>query len=165
MNRSKLLLLVVLGIWYVACRLLCRRRSARDTFLFLFVCSGLAESVWGLLQLYGYLPSRHALFRITGSFLNPGPYAGYLAVVFPLALYDYLFRRGLRRWTGAAACLLILPLLPAAMSRASWLAALSGGAVVLYGRYACVLHAWVKSHVRWLRTMIAVSVLLLLLVP
>jgi tetratricopeptide (TPR) repeat protein len=131
----------------------------------LFVCSGLAESVWGLLQLYGYLPSRHALFRITGSFLNPGPYAGYLAVVFPLALYDYLFRGGLRRWTGAATCLLILPLLPAAMSRASWLAALSGGAIVLYGRYACVLRAWAKSHVRWLRTMIAVSVLLLLLVP
>ena len=54
---------------------------------FFIILTGLVEAVWGLQQLYGFKPSQHALFKFTGSFFNPGPYAGYLAVVFPLALY------------------------------------------------------------------------------
>ena len=52
---------------------------------------GLVESVWGLGQLYNYFPSKHVLFKTTGSFYNPGPYGGFIALAFPLALHYGLY--------------------------------------------------------------------------
>ncbi len=60
-------------------------------FFFSFILSGFLQAVYGLLQLYGVFPSHHNLFKITGSFFNPAPYALYLAVVFPVALGKVLF--------------------------------------------------------------------------
>ncbi|MGV8139597.1 MAG: O-antigen ligase family protein [Mangrovibacterium sp.] len=40
----------------------------------------------------GIYASHHSLFKMSGSFFNPGPYAGYLACIFPAALGFYLFR-------------------------------------------------------------------------
>lgn len=59
--------------------------------IFSFILSGLLQAVYGLLQLYGFYPSLHGLFKITGSFFNPAPYAMYLALVFPVALGKALF--------------------------------------------------------------------------
>lgn len=33
------------------------------------------QAVWGLLQIYGVYGSSHSLFRLAGSFYNPGPKA------------------------------------------------------------------------------------------
>jgi O-antigen polymerase len=52
----------------------------------ILILTGLVQAVWGLLQLYGILPSFHSGFKITGTFFNPAPYALYLAAVFPIAL-------------------------------------------------------------------------------
>ena len=50
------------------------------------------QALYGNLQLWGYYPSHHGLFKMTGSFFNPGPYAGYLASVFPVTLGFYLLK-------------------------------------------------------------------------
>jgi O-antigen ligase len=142
-----------------------RGMTAQRWMTFVFILTGLVEAVWGLRQLYGFASSQHGLFRLTGSFFNPGPYAGYLAVVFPMALHycitpkspegdfgEWVFSifahlkkllpqvpfRGFRGWgyLGAITCIAILLVLPAAMSRASWLAVVAGSAVVLYARYS-----------------------------
>lgn len=55
----------------------------RILILILFI-----ETIIGWLQLYNVMPSNHSLFKITGTFFNPGPYANYLSVIFPLALYN-----------------------------------------------------------------------------
>jgi len=61
-------------------------------YLFIaIVISGATQAIYGNLQLWGYYPSNHGLFKMTGSFFNPGPYAGYLAAVFPISLGIYLF--------------------------------------------------------------------------
>lgn len=60
-------------------------------FFLALLTGGLLQAVYGNLQLYGFLPSLHDSFKITGSFFNPGPYAGYLASVFPVALGIWLF--------------------------------------------------------------------------
>jgi hypothetical protein len=52
-----------------------------------FIFTGLVEAVWGLRQLYGFTSSQHNLFKTTGSFFNPGPYSGWLAMVFPMAFW------------------------------------------------------------------------------
>ncbi|MDR0973482.1 MAG: O-antigen ligase family protein [Prevotellaceae bacterium] len=150
-NWSKLLLLGAWFMIYIDMEFACRNRVTRETLVFVFICSGLAEAVWGWLQLYDLLPSRHTLFPLTGSFKNPGPYAGYLAVTFPLALYACLFYKDARKYVGVLTCLAILPLFPVSMSRASWLAAMAGSAVVLYGRYDRQVTAYIQSHRRMFR--------------
>ncbi len=94
----------------------------------------LVESVWGLAQLYGFSYSYHGLYKMTGSLFNPGPYSGVVAVGAPLAL-GYALDKTLskwERWLGIVTLATTLLVLPAAMSRAAWLAVLAGCAAVLW---------------------------------
>lgn len=77
-------------------------RSGRDFFFMhilcvLFIGTGLIEAIKGVSQLYGLYASNHYLFKLTGSFLNPGPFAGYLAMIFPMAFHGALTLPG--SWT------------------------------------------------------------------
>lgn len=57
---------------------------------FLFILLGSIEAIWGLGQLYGVVLSHHSQYLLTGSFYNPGPYSGFLAMIFPIAFYEWL---------------------------------------------------------------------------
>lgn len=60
------------------------------TLILVSIClSGIVQAIHGNLQLWGYYPSHHGLFKMTGSFFNPGPYAGYLCCILPVALGLY----------------------------------------------------------------------------
>lgn len=50
------------------------------------------EAILGLMQLWGFTSSRHTLFAVTGTFFNPGPYAGYVVVALSI-LTAYIYRR------------------------------------------------------------------------
>jgi len=52
----------------------------------LFLLIALGQAGLGLMQLYGFSPSHHALFSITGTFHNPGPFSGFVASALPMAL-------------------------------------------------------------------------------
>lgn len=116
------------------------------------------EAIWGLRQLYGFAVSRHSLYALTGSFFNPGPYSGYLAMILPICLHQWLVcgkghkilwqihhsRYSVEKivwWStrilSGVVALFILCVLPAGMSRSAWLAA----AISCLGVYAC--------HVEW----------------
>lgn len=119
------------------------------------ITMGVIQAVWGLCQLFGLLPSGHSHYALTGSFANPGPYGGYLALVLPLCLNRYLDlfpaymsagfmtdakRRG--RKLARAAGLLILMVLPATMSRSAWLAAAVGCGWVGWRWFSWYLVRW-----------------------
>ena len=36
--------------------------------VWLLILAGAIEAIWGLLQVYGYEPSNHSLYALTGSF-------------------------------------------------------------------------------------------------
>jgi O-antigen ligase len=81
-------------ILYIAVRL-----TQRKYLMWLYVAlisGGIIQTVYGSLQFFGILPSHHELFKITGSFFNPGPYAGYLASAFPVILGLCLFNPSIR---------------------------------------------------------------------
>ncbi len=108
------------------------------------IALGGIEAIWGLRQIYGLAVSNHSLYALTGSFYNPGPYSGYLAMIFPLCLYEWLNLREKmeRTWVeqgeyymALGVMLLILCVLPAGMSRSAWIAAIISGLWV-YGMYA-----------------------------
>jgi len=76
-----------LVIWWSILRYVLNLYSRlKKGFVVIFIATGLVETVWGMMQLYGYSFSNHSLFLLTGSFFNPGPYSGYLAMVLPVCL-------------------------------------------------------------------------------
>ncbi|MDR1339073.1 MAG: O-antigen ligase family protein [Prevotellaceae bacterium] len=144
-TKHILLILIILLYFYFRMFLSASKSNGYWPVLF-FLVTGLAEALWGLRQLYGLEHSQHALFQLTGSFFNPGPYACYLAVVLPAA-FGYLLRDRnctqvrfkLRYWPlylrwGIAllTCAGVILVLPAAMSRSSWLAAIGGCGFVAF---------------------------------
>ncbi len=100
------------------------------------------ESVWGMWQIYGLLSSNHSLFSLTGTFFNPGPYSGYLAMIFPVCLNEWLALKDkavnlnniekVMHYLSGGILLLIICILPAGMSRSAWLAAIISG-LWIYG--------------------------------
>lgn len=110
----------------------------------LFMCrSGLAErllvagvSIWlsyesvlGMLQLAGLSASNHGVYTMTGSFPNPGPYGGFVAVCTAIVLTAaYNWRNAVMvvdKWLFRLACaagILGVVVLPATMSRCAWVA-------------------------------------------
>lgn len=114
-----------------------------------FIILGGVEAVWGLRQIYGLASSNHSLYAMTGSFFNPGPYSGYLAMVFPLCLNEWLHlnKKKTRTWIErigyyftSGTLLSILCILPATMSRSAWVA------VIVSGLWVCSMHySWGES--------------------
>ncbi|HTN22272.1 MAG TPA: O-antigen ligase family protein [Pelobium sp.] len=128
------------------------------TFYFLIICmiiGAILQTIYGQLQLIGALPSHHSLFNVTGGFSNPGPYAGFLASVFPAVLglviykeeipflfnnqkqfkgklfYSYPAIKNIAV-TGLVGMLLILP---STQSRSAWLAVIISSIYLLIAKY------------------------------
>lgn len=160
--QMKTLTFTLLAVLYFCLRIMIIQQQNSVAILFIIIiATGLIEAGWGLLQLYGKTKSQHNLFLTTGSFFNPGPYAGYLAVIAPIALY-YVLRDQriisnkfhpkktvfyMRCALAAVTLACIVIVLPATMSRAAWLAAGIGCSTVyiLYVLKNKTIH-WKKHH-------------------
>lgn len=104
----------------------------------LCLLAGLYEVGLSLLQLAGYAHSRHFLYALTGTFCNPGPLAGFLAVMASVGLAAGL--RGRSRWF-LILSLPLLALLPVAGSRSALLAV---------GVSVCLLcRDYLRRHWKW----------------
>lgn len=57
------------------------KRNTHHIIISLFLILGLYELILGILQLLGFFSSLHREFNVTGTFDNPGPYGGFLAIV------------------------------------------------------------------------------------
>jgi O-antigen ligase len=149
-NSTKLTILTLLPVLYFCFRYIINafqwNEVIQSRICLFIILTGLVEAVWGLRQLYGFEHSHNFLFKLTGSFFNPGPYAGYLAMVFPLSLYYFLCKAEGKLFSifSLTTCIAIVLVLPAAMSRASWLAVLAGSAVVVGGY--CVRRFALKTY-------------------
>lgn len=58
----------------------CRREAAERIVVAVMSLWLVYESVLGMRQLFGEVVSNHSMFPMTGSFSNPGPYGGFIAV-------------------------------------------------------------------------------------
>ena len=121
---------------------------------YLILLAGLVEAIWGLGQLYGYFPSKHALFKTTGSFLNPGPYGGFIALMFPLALHYGLYNKQKNKFLSGFSLLtgiVCFMVFPATLSRTAWIAAILGCLFVLLfdTRLSSRLRVFRQHRKRW----------------
>lgn len=123
----------------------------RQIVILLLLFSGLHEAVYGIGQIFGLFESNHHLFPVTGSFFNPGPYGGYIAIITALALallvktpagilgaagklpklLCWIISRILA-WGTVAFALIVLP---AVSSRSAWMAIGCTVLVLLFSRY------------------------------
>lgn len=186
-GQQQIVRLVLLGTGYFALRVTYSRTpEAMKIASLVILTAGIAECWLGLRQLYGFAASNHSIYKLTGSFFNPGPYSGYLAVILPLALYWMLklspevnqftirrlrdiLRSGeklLHHVLFAVAVLCfcgIIMILPAGMSRSAWIASCIGGGLVLGQHYRLTekLRHYYRVHRK--RVYLCASIALLLL--
>ncbi|MCB4807933.1 O-antigen ligase family protein [Tamlana sp. 62-3] len=151
--------------------------------LFAIVLSGVIQAGYGNFQLLGYYPSNHSGFKMTGSFFNPGPFAGLLTSVWTMALGLYLYREQifkqflylstsstlrlntLIKYTFEYILLLaiigILLVVPASQSRASWLAIAITTVILLEFKY-CYLKKLFAKISRFKKVMLSMGLLIVL---
>lgn len=97
--------------------------------------------LYGILQLYGIIPSNSPFFRVTGPFHNPARYAIFLVALLPYCLSAYLFYPKVSRWYkiinifSMVTGLMALLILPATNTRAAWIGLLVSSVFILYYRY------------------------------
>ncbi len=120
-------------------------------FSIIAVCT--VEAVYSLLQLYGVLPSLHGIFKVTGSFYNPGPLGGFVALSIPIALHKILKPQDdkIIKYILYISLIINIIALPSTMSRTAWIAAIISIIYVLFGNGKLVgvrasLPAPIKNH-------------------
>lgn len=136
-----------------------------DKFLILIVSIfTLYETSLGLLQIIDVCASSHSNFIMTGSFDNPGPYGGFIAIMLAILGAYVLLNRNVDKWyekvlvvLSVISCALCIIVLPASMSRAAWLAL--GVAALVLGLKELNLADWIGKHKR---SAIITSVLVLM---
>ncbi|MCQ2973495.1 MAG: O-antigen ligase family protein [Bacteroidales bacterium] len=107
----------------------CESKNILLAIVFAISLSGAIESVLSLMQLLGIIESKHAVFRITGSFYNPGPLGGYLAICDVVAIAYFIKNKlylsnanKFEKCIFTTFILLISIVLPATFSRTAWIA-------------------------------------------
>jgi len=173
-NLNSLLILFFLVVLYILLRWLFgsgqKKSQAWNSrmFFLLLLLSGIGQAIYGLLQLYDFLPSFHGRFSITGTFFNPGPYSGYIAVIAVMGLAAWLFTSPkdlldrIIQYTGITTVFLILLVLPAAKSRAAWLAMAGGTFLLLWIKYD--IGGYIKSILNTLWKVVVALIMLLCLI-
>ena len=109
------------------------------------------ESLIGLAQVLKLQTSGHPGFAMTGSFANPGPYGGLMAILLAILGTYVIQNRNAQKWYYKAlvilsciSCALCVIMLPASMSRAAWLA--FGVAALVLGFKELDLADWIRKH-------------------
>ena len=120
-----------------------------------FFLGGIEEAGYGMMQLLGWRMSRHTAFALTGHFINPGPFGGFIACVMAMAgawllrtpFLPNRVRKGSRllAWVMLVAGVLVLP---ASESRTGWLAL--GIAIAAELLLRPRVRLWILHHWKWL---------------
>lgn len=153
--------LLGLSVFYLVLRST-RNKNFYYTLLISVAVGANIQIIIGILQLYGVITSYNSYFKVTGSFFNSGPYAGYLAAVFPASLHiirhkqnvDY-FLQYTKKIPFLSEKLIMylllfniigcLCLIPALKSRACFLAVLSGVFLIYRKDVLLVLKRYLKA--------------------
>ena len=116
----------------------------------IFMLYGFIEACWGLSQIYGFTFSNHALYSLTGSFYNPGPYSGYLSMMLPVCVNEWLKHRkegnSWRNFFPMIVMGMILCVLPAGMSRSAWIAAALSSLYVVCMQFRGTIADYLRHH-------------------
>ena len=150
--------LAVALLCYAGIRML---RHKSELVLGLIAAWSMVEAVVSVMQFCGFVESNHLLFPATGTFRNPGPLGGFLAV--GVTVFAGLAVHGLERKSIlmilAAALGLVAVMLAVADSRAGWLAAIVGMAFLYWPQ---IFRLWQRCKVYVKASIVIIAVCFLL---
>lgn len=117
-----------------------------------FLILGYTEIIIGALQLSGLYSSYHPEYPFTGSFYNPGPYACYLAVLLPIAVFafkniNHKLTSRMAQWLGTGMALFCAILIPASLSRTAIIAGGIGTAIAFWDEMKAFLTKYHATYV------------------
>jgi len=129
-----------------------------------FLC--VKESVLGVTQLFGHRSSNHYLYALTGSFKNPGPYGGFLAICISLlAAYHVKYNNQTQKhiskllyWGASTIAIVALIIHPSTQSRSAILALGCGMILLSFGteRIRVKIKPFLKRYGLWLTLGLAI---------
>lgn len=112
----------------------------------------LYESFVGLMQLFGHYRSNHFFYACTGTFQNPGPYGGFLAVCASvLGAYAVFGKNAVFKYICAITSVTALVIIPSTMSRAAILGVACAAFVMAASCTAG--KSFIKKHKYWLMSL------------
>lgn len=129
---------IVTGFYLSRLVILCRVNIIHSVITALIQIWAIFEAAKGILQIIGLVHSNNSLFICTGSFDNPGPYGGFLAVCCSVSLFGLLdsrYRAGasvINKLLAYVSILMCSIVLPSTQSRAALLALMCSGAVFVF---------------------------------
>ena len=134
-------------LWFMLRAVIQTHPELRLFFISIIICTGIFEAMWGIGQVHGNPAEDHPFFNGSGLLFNPGPFAGYLAIILPLCLNMTLrFRdcnkiawwetRTMLFYLSTVGTIIILVALPGGESRPAWLAAIASCCWVFFLRKA-----------------------------
>lgn len=136
-----------------------------NSISWLFIFAGVIEGIWGMGQIYGVISSNHDWYVQTGSFYNPGPYSGFLAMCLPVCLYKYLQtkekQKSIFKQIALCATVLIVCMLPSGLSRSAWVSAAFSSLYIVLMHYYPGLKEFAKKHYWQVRVGIVITIVLL----
>ncbi|MBN2167102.1 MAG: O-antigen ligase family protein [Marinilabiliaceae bacterium] len=100
----------------------------------------LVESVMGLFQIFGIAPIYNSEFKVTGTFFNPAPYAGFLVASLPWCLYLTLLKKEkliykIMSAVGVLSSTFVIIILPSTRSRSAFLGCFAILVIWCFNRY------------------------------
>lgn len=79
-ETDPLLIFQWISVFLLYCYVKTETGPGRKIWIYTLILSGVVQAIYGILQQNYFLETNHPLFEATGSFPNPGPYGGYLAI-------------------------------------------------------------------------------------
>lgn len=121
---------------FCLCYCIARKISQKQWSLWGIVLLGIIEAIIAICQKLHWIDSVHSTFNATGTFTNPGPLGGFLAITITIAFGFYLEykKESWRKLFLLLAIVLLLAVIILTDSRASWLAVLFGTGFLIFLR-------------------------------
>lgn len=148
LTDDKFIILLLLGLLFLTWKTLITGWLKTDDYkplyllIAIFLLTGLFQGVYGLLQLYNLDPfQKVSYFKVTGTFVNPDHFAGFIASVVPFSLGVYFFInpdtriKQFVKYTALGNVVTGVLILPATYIRGGWLAVGVGVLFILFYRY------------------------------
>lgn len=138
-NEAFLVLITLYAVYFVFRQLFANAHSI-VRFLVGVALLSIIASGHGILQAIGFLESNNSTFILTGTFVNPQVYGGYIASLLPFAIALRYFAKNSSQkqfctYLSRSATILLLITLCLTQSRAAWLASLVSIGFLLQSRY------------------------------
>lgn len=130
------------------------------TTIFIILIASI-EALIGIFQLFEIIPYRSNLFKITGTFHNPTPFALLLTISFAFAAAVFFLQKEIPiiiKYLALSCCILIISILPFTSCRASWIGVIVALVTIAYFR-ALKYRLFTRLHL-WKK--IAISTLIIL---